>query len=106
MNLKPLDWPDLPALALEWEANSSRVLKRDLVKQGYDKIMSLYGALRIVETGELIGIRIELLSKTPYDTPGISFIYNYFNHNRYPLKYCIWTYDPEGPGLTLRGVYP
>jgi len=103
---EPENWFDLPALAEEHEANSSRVLKRDLVKQGYTHIMSLYGALRIKEPEELLGIRIELLSKTAYDSNAIKSIYGHFLSNRYPFKYCIWTWDREGLGLELRGVYP
>jgi len=103
---RPEIWFDLPALKAEWENNSSRVLKRDLIKQGYDKMMSLYGAVRNKTSKEIMGIRVEILSKHSYDTWAIEYINAYFHPLTIPLKYSIWIYEPETHTLDLRGVYP
>jgi hypothetical protein len=102
----PLNWFDFPALGAEWEVNSSRVLKRDLVKQGYDKIMSLYGAVRDKETNELLGVRIEILAYEEYNYEDINYLYFYFDTHPLKIKYSIWIYEREHIHIELMGVYP
>jgi len=105
-NQEPEIWFDLPALAVEHEANSSRVLKRDLVKQGYDKIMSLYGAVRDLESKELTGVRVEILARDRYTEWEVWLIHEYFRLRPRPVKYSIWIFEREHADLYVMGVYP
>jgi hypothetical protein len=90
----------------EWCSNSSRVLKRDLVKMGEKYILSLYGAVGNKETKELLGVRIEILSAEEYSVEDVRLLYEYFKQHPFQLKYSIWLYDRDHVNLDCMGVYP
>lgn len=90
----------------EEESRSSRKMKRGLVKLGFDKMMSLYGAVHVKDSEEPLGIRIEILSNAEYEAFDISRLYKYFLGLPFGFKYSIWTYDQPNKEIGLAGVYP
>lgn len=84
---------------------SSRRMKRIYIKQGYNITMSLYGAFTDTETNKSFGIRIEILSNTPYTDRITHMILSFFEHIHPKSNYTIWIYDKDKDALKCVGRY-
>lgn len=84
---------------------SSRQMKRHYLKKGYNIAMSLYGAFTDRETNESRGIRIEILSNTPYTDRITHMILSMFEHMHPVSKYTIWIYDKTLDAIKCVGRY-
>lgn len=67
--------------------------------------MSLYGAFTDKETGESRGLRIEILSNTPYTDRITHMILSMFEHIHPVSKYTIWIYDKDLDAIKCVGRY-
>lgn len=85
------------------ESSSSRRKKREYIKQGYNITLSLYGAFTDKETNESRGIRIEILSNTPYTDQTTHQILSFFEHVHPTSKYTIWIHDKTRKALKCVG---
>lgn len=86
-------------------SGSSRRVKREYLKKGYNIAMSLYGAFTNKETNESRGLRIEILSNTPYTDRITLMILSFFEHIHPVSKYTIWIYDKTLDALKCVGRY-
>ncbi|GAG68339.1 unnamed protein product [marine sediment metagenome] len=77
------------------ELPSSRRLKREWIKKGYNQQMSLYGVIFDQEIDDRSYKRIELLSNTPF-TKEMFHLIRWFFQSFIPMKsYTIWIYDKD-----------
>lgn len=87
------------------QLGSSRQVKREYIKKGYNRATSLYGAFTDTETDKSFGIRIEILSNTPYTERIIVLILSFFEHIHPVNRYTIWIYDKDKDALKCVGRY-
>jgi hypothetical protein len=101
MDTNSLEHIDVEAIKSYHENNRSRSIKRQYVKQGYNKMMSLYGAQHNDEKQTTEGIRIEILSNTNYDEKLVYGLYDFFKDLKVLEIYSIWIYDIWDDSLKL-----
>ena len=86
-------------------SSSSRRVKREYIKQGYNIAMSLYGAFTDRETDKSFGLRIEILSNVPYTEKITYMILSMFEHIHPVSRYTIWIYDGDKEAIKCVGRY-
>ena len=93
------------AIIHEQDQTDSRRVKRDLIKEGYDKQTSLYYALTDQETGTSRRVRIEILSDKLLEQKALLYILNFFQNVLTKAAYSIWIYDSHRMALSLEKEY-
>jgi hypothetical protein len=86
----------------EVEKEQNRKLKKWLYDQGYAHQLSLYGVWRNRETGDLIPMRVEVLSKKPFFQADVVRVHDFFT--RYPpllKRYVIAVYDKDTDTISI-----
>lgn len=87
------------------ESGQSRRVKREYIKKGYNRQLSLYGVLTDKETGLSEYRRIEVLSNVDYNERLVALLYDFYNKLKTPEVYTIWIYDKDRKSVKEVGSY-
>lgn len=105
VNQNDLSQVDVKGLAKINQGQQHRQLKRRLMKAGFEHQLSLYGVVKDTRTGQYRYVRIEILSRGPYDLFTLPRVYEYFHRFKPFHEYTIWTYDAETDTLKEQGAW-
>ena len=96
---------DTGTLIDEHRQHNSKQLKRALIKQGRDKILSIYGAVYNEEGDVFQARRIEILSPVEWTKDRLEAVYLYFDIHPPPYVYSIWEVPESGHYIRCLGGY-
>jgi hypothetical protein len=100
--LEEIDSKALQEAAAE---SGARRAKRELIKQGYTWMLSIYGAIYNNEDDTFSYRRIEVLSDDAWDRESILIVYSVFSGILTPFVYSVWAYNYRTQKLKLRGGF-
>ncbi|MCJ7573955.1 hypothetical protein MUO93_06795 [Candidatus Bathyarchaeota archaeon] len=96
---------DTEALFEEQRQRWSKQLKRALIKEGRDKILSIYGAVYKKDGDVFQARRIEVLSPTEWTRDRLISVELFFHNTCPPYVYSIWEINEGGTDLRCLGGY-
>jgi hypothetical protein len=98
---------EIDTVALQEAAAESgaRRAKRELIKQGYTWMLSIYGAIYNNGDDTFSYRRIEVLSNDAWDRESILLVYSIFSGILTPFVYSVWSYNYHTQKLGLKGGY-
>ena len=96
---------DTERLIAESYKKNSKAVKRKYIKLGYIFQLSVYGATSDRKTGEVKGMRVEILAKHLYSADDLRDIYFFLMQFIPMYTYSIFIYDNDKGDLNLVGKY-
>lgn len=96
---------DAEQISAEHELNSARYQKRLYTKLGFKNMLSLYGCIFDILKRKYVGIRIEILSKTPFLEADIKYLYTHFQASPTQYKCSFWLYSSTIKMIRMIGAY-